>query len=707
MKCPECQADNPPDSRFCRKCATPLPAKEDLSISITKTLQMPASELERGAIFAGRYEVIEELGKGGMGRVYKAFDRKVKEVVALKLIRPEISADEKAIERFNAELRLARKISHRHVCRMYDLGEEGPSHFITMEYVPGEDLKRFIKRSGQLTVGKSVSIAKQICEGLAEAHQLGIIHRDLKPQNIMIDSEGNTRIMDFGIARFLEGDGLTTQGMLIGTPDYMSPEQAELEDVDRRSDIYALGVILFEMVTGRVPFEGKTPLSIAMKHKSQPPPDPRELNIQVPEELSQTILTCLEKEKERRYQSAEDLLADLENIAEGLPTTEKIIVPVKPHTSKEITVTFKMKKLLVPAIVLLVLVIAAITIWQVLPGRHSRFSFQTIPEPPSPAVSSSSKKDEVLTDSKKESAVLMGIPEEKQKMSSEEEQKEGEIKSQGGFGQIITSPDIRRLLPKDWEKVLDPSKFTTGAQYLSRAFATLSPQAMKYLDKDDIKGIDDFLNSIKEQLPTEGSSRETIDQIKNKLREGQKLQEEGKEVEAQKSYEETQTEMRKLLEVVRQKEGADRAKFAMGQARFRALTRNESAGQNLLFRLATEKEKDADEAYEKGDFSGAEVLYNIVGKIFTYSIQGEDDARCVEILQNYVTGIRADINISGIPEEASWFYERAEEEVAQANRFSKQKDYKDAADRYIQAAFLYEKVREKIPSRSRSIRRPY
>jgi len=259
MKCLKCLADNPPDSRFCRKCASPLPAEEDLAISQTETLQLPATMLDRGTTFAERYEIIEELGKGGMGRVYKVYDKKIKEVVALKLIRPEISADENTIARFNNELRLARKISHRHVCRMYDLGEEGPSHFITMEYVPGEDLKRFIKRSGQLTVGKAVLITKQVCEGLAEAHNLGIIHRDLKPQNIMIDEDGNTRIMDFGIARFLEGEGMTTQGVMIGTPDYMAPEQAELEGVDQRSDIYALGIILFEMATGRVPFEGRTP----------------------------------------------------------------------------------------------------------------------------------------------------------------------------------------------------------------------------------------------------------------------------------------------------------------------------------------------------------------------------------------------------------------------------------------------------------------
>ena len=173
--------------------------------------------------------------------------------MALKLLNPEIAADEKAIERFRNELKYARKISHRNVCRMFDLSEEEGTQYITMEYVPGEDLKGTIRRVGQLSVGKAISISKQVCEGLAEAHRLGVVHRDLKPQNIMVDREGNARIMDFGIARSIKTKGITGTGVMIGTPDYMSPEQVEGKEVDHRSDIYALGVILYEMVTKLLP----------------------------------------------------------------------------------------------------------------------------------------------------------------------------------------------------------------------------------------------------------------------------------------------------------------------------------------------------------------------------------------------------------------------------------------------------------------------
>ena len=180
-----------------------------------------------------------------MGRVYKVFDTEVQEKMALKLLHPDIAADERTIERFRNELKLARAISHRNVCRMFDLGREEGTYYITMEYISGEDLKSFIHRIGALPVGKAVSIGKQIAEGLSEAHRLGVVHRDLKPGNIMINREGNARIMDFGIARSLAARGITGAGVMIGTPEYMSPEQVDGKKADPRSDIYSLGIILF------------------------------------------------------------------------------------------------------------------------------------------------------------------------------------------------------------------------------------------------------------------------------------------------------------------------------------------------------------------------------------------------------------------------------------------------------------------------------
>jgi serine/threonine protein kinase len=341
-----------------------------MPLAKTLTLETPLLELERGATFAQRYEIIEELGKGGMGRVYRVLDTKINEEVALKLIKPEI-ADSKTIERFGNELKMARKISHKNVCRMYHLSEESGTHYITMEYVPGETLKSMMRMTKQLSVGTSVSIARQICEGLKEAHRLGVVHRDLKPQNIMIDKQGIARIMDFGIARSLESKGTTRPGVIIGTPEYMSPEQTELREIDQRSDIYSLGIILFEMLTGRVPFEGETPISIAMKQKSEKPPEPISFNPQIPEDLNRIIGTCLEKDREKRYQTADELLEDLDASEKGLPTKERILTKKTLVRQGEITVSFKPKKALFPLLAVLAVAIIAVIVWQLIPQREA------------------------------------------------------------------------------------------------------------------------------------------------------------------------------------------------------------------------------------------------------------------------------------------------------------------------------------------------
>ncbi len=270
------------------------------------------ADLAPGHLLAQRYEVLRLLGEGGMGAVYKARDVELGRVVALKVIRPDLARNRAILDRFKQELILATQVTHRNVVRIFDLGEAEGIKFITMEYVEGENLAHLLHQRTKLTPKDAVEVIEQVCRALEAAHNVGVIHRDLKPQNIMWEKGGRILVMDFGLAKTLEGERMTQTGAMVGTMEYMSPEQALAHNLDQRSDIFSLGLIFYELLTGQTPFRADSPVASLIKRTQERVVPVSELDNTVPAGLSQIVSRCLERDLTLRYQSASELLADLE-----------------------------------------------------------------------------------------------------------------------------------------------------------------------------------------------------------------------------------------------------------------------------------------------------------------------------------------------------------------------------------------------------------
>jgi|KBSMisStaDraftv2_1062788.scaffolds.fasta_scaffold24694_2 tetratricopeptide (TPR) repeat protein len=338
MICPICQSPNPDEVEACLHCShrfatakislTPLPSGQDLSeLTSVPTMGSPSSlkewatksqrgtssvVLPAGLEIGRRYRVKSLLGIGGMGAVYLVHDKDLDRDVALKLIKSDIAEDADALERFKREIQLSSRVTHPNVLRVFDLGESDDIKFLTMQFVDGRDLATILKKQGKLPNERLVRVFRQVAEGLKAAHDQGVVHRDLKPQNIMIDSQDRVYVTDFGLAKGSEQSGMTQTGAVIGTPFYMSPEQVKGEPVGPRSDIYALGVILYQMAAGVVPFTGATPFEVMMRRVQRPAQPVGELNPDLPKYLQRIIERCLAVDPNLRYQNVAEILEDLD-----------------------------------------------------------------------------------------------------------------------------------------------------------------------------------------------------------------------------------------------------------------------------------------------------------------------------------------------------------------------------------------------------------
>jgi tetratricopeptide (TPR) repeat protein len=319
-----------------------------------------AAILDIGQVIAGRFQILEMLGLGGMGAVYKAYDRDIDRVIALKCIRPELSKNQEIVQRFTQELLLARQIAHKNVIRIYDVRDSGGLKFITMEYLEGRDLGSVTEERGKLPVPDAVAIIRQVCSGLAAAHAEGVVHRDLKPSNIMLEKNGRVVVMDFGLARAQENK-LTQTGAIMGTFQYMSPEQAKGEKADARSDIFTVGIIFYELLTGKTPYPSDSSIASLLKRTQEAAVPPSTVDAGIPRALNTIVCKCLERDVTCRYQSIDQVLADLDALQQGVTTSQ---LP-----SRLAAQTQRRRFWLLSAVVLIALAAGGFLAWKKFAGR--------------------------------------------------------------------------------------------------------------------------------------------------------------------------------------------------------------------------------------------------------------------------------------------------------------------------------------------------
>jgi TolB-like protein/predicted Ser/Thr protein kinase/cytochrome c-type biogenesis protein CcmH/NrfG len=317
MKCPKCQYDNPDATNFCGKCGEPLTADARMADSLTKTLETPVQVVKPGTVVAGKCRILEEIGQGGMGIVYKAEDIQLQRPVALKFLPPHLADSAELKERFLIEARAAAALSHPNICVIHEVGETEGRPYIAMEYVEGETLKDK-RRKGPLKTEDVLDIAIQIASGLGEAHRKGIIHRDIKSANIMVTEKGQAKVMDFGLAKLRGGSSLTKSQTTLGTVAYMSPEQARGQDLDPRTDIWSLGVVLYETLAGKLPFRGDHDQAVIYSILHNEPEALKKARPDLPAGLDEIVGQALAKKPVDRYQTMEEFRADIEAVAEGL-----------------------------------------------------------------------------------------------------------------------------------------------------------------------------------------------------------------------------------------------------------------------------------------------------------------------------------------------------------------------------------------------------
>jgi serine/threonine protein kinase len=682
----------------------------------------------------GEYDIIKELGRGGMGVVYLAEHQRLKKEYAIKILPKKFARESELVQRFHTEARVMAELNHPNIVKVVNMSCEGTTYYLVMDYVLSEtgspkNLHDFVRdRGGKLPEEEAERIALEILSALEYAHSYsskaapsGIIHRDVKPANVLLDEKGTVKVTDFGLAKILGGGypaatkrvTLTAEGVVMGTYDFMSPEQKEGKPADARSDLYAVGVIIYSMLTGKKP-EGRFLLPSGIKPK-------------LSKKWDIVVDKCLQNMPENRFQSAHEVIKVIkskETIKLGKEEKAKEPGKVKkPKKEKKAHRRWFVELIRYTSIIIIVSIIAGAFLAYLL------FKDKDIMNMIKASISTSIKED--AKEGKKESAesvakkaVLAEEPTEKKTpgepgaikvppvVAPEPEKERREIS--------IKIPAFDKLVSDDFMKALREAASTMrkeGFMRDSKEFQDyyndasddeklaldilfgLGNEFMESLSEkpeETLKQIPGLMEAIKERIPPEGPLRDRYESAVDKMAEAKKHRDAGDLKKSQDSYRDAQKEIRRVFVLQSARKEADKAKATEENARIKAIEALPAADENALYRMATKTGKDADNAYQKGDYARARTLYTIAGNVFDISNQDCKLEECVGILQKYVAKTKAEADQLNASSLARMQYTQANRLEKRANSAFENKSFRNAATLYVESVFFYERAKETI-----------
>ncbi|MGD8535720.1 MAG: serine/threonine-protein kinase [Candidatus Aminicenantes bacterium] len=665
----------------------------------------------------GEYKIIKELGRGGMGVVYLAEHQRLLKKYALKVLPQTFSEDPQLVERFHNEARVMAELNHPNIVKVVNMSCEETTYYLVMEYIESEtgapkNLHQLMREhGGQIPENLAERIALDILSALETAHERGIIHRDIKPANILLDKDGTAKVADFGLVKILGGDDrtatkrvtLTAEGLVLGTYDFMSPEQKAGKPVDLRTDIYAVGVIIYSMLTGRKP-EGRFNL-------------PSEIIPELSNKWDIIVDKCLQNLPEDRFQSATEVIQAIKLKKAPKPQKAK-----KARKEKKAHRGF-LRELLRYGTIIIVVVIIVSAIMSYVMFKDKDFR-EMIKSTIATAIKEGSKPTDKETPEKKSATA-----ESKQQIivkTTPTEPKAESLSAPLPPPPISVSPDLEIVGSPELISAIQQLAAALEKQELSAEkikqteyYKKASPEEkmvldlllgfggeyVKYYSGKPIENLKDFTRSMREArkvIPPEGPLKDSWDKAMSKFREGTEYREQGEVQRARQSFTEAQSEMRRVTMLQLAKQQADSAKVGMENAKKMIGESQPGMKENLLFQTASQAGTDANNAYKKGDYPRARILYSIAARILGRTQQEYEPSECVEILQNLVGNFRFEAASMNAPTQEGSLYDLAAKKEEQARFAFEKKDFKEAATALVESAYLYERAKERI-SRSRTL----